>query len=95
MKEGFVTLQEYYSNATGDDLANGRIVGGSPASAGQFPWQVAVMYRTSAGSYFCGGSLIGPQWVLTAAHCVRGYEYHQNIQYLLVHPTHSNSTLRV
>jgi hypothetical protein len=37
------------------------IVGGNYATAGQFPWMVALRG--------CGGSLIHPQWVLTAAHC--------------------------
>ena len=43
-----------------------RITGGSTASRGQFPWQVAL---TIDAAYFCGGSLISNRWVLTAAHC--------------------------
>lgn len=68
----FITLQEFNAEVekVNDDT---RIVGGFPAAAGQFPWQVAVQYRTSAGNYFCGGSLIDPNWVLTAAHCAVGW----------------------
>lgn len=44
------------------------IVGGQTAAEGQFPWVVAIV-RKADGSQFCGGSLIAPQWVLTAAHC--------------------------
>jgi len=43
-----------------------RITNGSPAARGQFPWQVAIIIELT---WFCGGSLISSQWVLTAAHC--------------------------
>lgn len=52
---------------------DGRIVGGVIAGNGEIPWQVALVDGTSLDLYngqFCGGSLIHPQWVLTAAHCI-------------------------
>ena len=46
-----------------------RIVGGSKASVNSWPWQA--MLAKKGGSQFCGGTLVDPLWVLTAAHCVR------------------------
>ena len=43
-----------------------RITGGQDAVCGQFPWQAAIIIDNR---FFCGGSLISDQWVLTAAHC--------------------------
>ncbi|KAM7428099.1 hypothetical protein ABFA07_020874 [Porites harrisoni] len=50
--------------------ASSRIVGGSVARVNSWPWQV-MLIRTS-GSQFCGGSLVDPYWVVTAAHCISG-----------------------
>eukprot|EP00057_Strongylocentrotus_purpuratus_P015082 XP_011669556.1 PREDICTED: transmembrane protease serine 3-like [Strongylocentrotus purpuratus] len=43
------------------------IVGGHPAKEYAWPWQVAMF---EDGEFICGGSLIDPWWILTAAHCV-------------------------
>ncbi|XP_055264838.1 mastin-like [Moschus berezovskii] len=50
------------------------IVGGCDVSARSYPWQVSLrVYNRTVGrwKHCCGGSLIHPQWVLTAAHCVK------------------------
>ncbi len=55
-------------DATPTPTPEPRIVGGSTADPGEWPWQ-ALVY---AGGYMCGGSLIAPNWVVTAGHCVYG-----------------------
>jgi trypsin len=65
---------------TGDALAadaTPRIVGGTGASISTYPWQAAVLFssaqkpgKTAQQRQFCGGSLVTPNVVVTAAHCV-------------------------
>lgn len=49
-----------------------RVIDGEVAAPNSWPWQAEILTRTPKGDYRhkCGGSLIKPQWIVTAAHCL-------------------------
>lgn len=48
------------------------VVGGSAASASRYPWFAQLQVQTPQGVIGCGGALVTPVVVLTAAHCLEG-----------------------
>ncbi|NWY53003.1 DDN1 protein, partial [Chionis minor] len=50
----------------------GRIIGGSEAKPHSWPYMAYLSVRNASGKYACGGFLIRPDAVLSAAHCVAG-----------------------
>ncbi len=55
-------------------FADEKIIGGVGVEDGiegrLYPWQAKYTIKTPGGAFSCGGSLIAPQWILTAAHCL-------------------------
>ncbi|XP_064380278.1 transmembrane protease serine 5 isoform X1 [Dromaius novaehollandiae] len=47
-----------------------RVLGGADAPRGRWPWQVSVQHGSQ---HRCGGSVLAPDWIVTAAHCVHSY----------------------
>ncbi|KAG8136498.1 hypothetical protein E2320_005073, partial [Naja naja] len=60
-----------------------RIVGGDAALPGEWPWQVSLHIRRT---HLCGGSIITPEWIVTAAHCVEG------VARIISHPNYDSTS---
>lgn len=52
----------------GAESEQNRIIGGVEVSPYSIKYQASLFY---SNSHFCGGTLVHPQWVVSAAHCWR------------------------
>ncbi|XP_053393415.1 atrial natriuretic peptide-converting enzyme-like isoform X1 [Mercenaria mercenaria] len=50
-----------------------RVVGGDIADPNAWPWQVSI-FGGADHKYFCGGTIIAENWILTAGHCIGGLQ---------------------
>ncbi|XP_048009643.1 transmembrane protease serine 11E-like isoform X1 [Megalobrama amblycephala] len=65
-----------------------RIVGGTEAAKDQWGWQTSLHWR---GRHVCGGAIITPHWVVTAAHCFVQYDMMLESDWIVVVDTISVS----
>nr|CAD7576198.1 unnamed protein product [Timema californicum] len=68
----FMLPMHHYVYLPGCGLSNeeSRIVGGQTTQMNEYPWMARLSYFNR---FYCGGMLINDRYVLTAAHCVKGF----------------------
>ncbi|WP_409484820.1 trypsin-like serine protease [Arsenicicoccus dermatophilus] len=70
MLAGLAPQVAHADDDTSPDGQHATIVGGDQAQEGVWPMAAKVRMKTSDGTYGCGGTLISPDILLTAQHCL-------------------------
>ncbi|MEV0174905.1 trypsin-like serine protease [Streptomyces sp. NPDC050803] len=71
---GVSTAKSSYSSSSTVDAM---VIGGTTTTITNAPWMAQLWYQdeTNGVYFFCGGAVVSPTKILTAAHCVQGYNW--------------------
>ncbi|MFJ8534732.1 trypsin-like serine protease [Streptomyces sp. NPDC093591] len=74
------------SSSSGDSTVSPMVIGGTETTITSAPWMAQLWYYDDRGTadeaddlgFFCGGAVVAPTKILTAAHCVKGYDWYNH-----------------
>lgn len=71
------TNKSTLSSSTTSGTVDPKIIGGSTTTITSAPWMAQLFFNDGASdqSFFCGGAVIAPTKILTAAHCVGAWDW--------------------